>query len=61
MALLSFHVFIEEKVDMVVYETHLGGEFDATNIISAPIVTALTDRIGPCQAARANNRTNGLA
>ncbi|KAF3483697.1 folylpolyglutamate synthase [Arthroderma uncinatum] len=42
LALLSFHVFIQEKVDVAVYETHLGGEFDATNVISAPIVTALT-------------------
>jgi folylpolyglutamate synthase len=42
LALLSFHVFIEEKVDVAVYETHLGGEFDATNIIRTPLVTAIT-------------------
>lgn len=42
LALLSFHVFIKEKVDVAIFETHLGGEFDATNIIKAPIVTAIT-------------------
>lgn len=42
LALLSFHVFIEEKVDVAIYETHFGGEFDATNIIRAPLVTAVT-------------------
>lgn len=42
LALLSFHVFIREGVDVAIFETHLGGEFDATNIISIPIVTAVT-------------------
>jgi len=42
LALLSFHVFIEEKVDVAIYETHLGGEFDATNVIRTPLVTAIT-------------------
>ncbi|KAM5467330.1 putative tetrahydrofolate synthase [Microsporum ferrugineum] len=42
LALLSVHVFVTEKVDAAIYETHLGGEFDATNIISAPIATAIT-------------------
>ncbi|EDN08134.1 hypothetical protein HCAG_04644 [Histoplasma mississippiense (nom. inval.)] len=42
LALLSFHVFIKEKVDVAVYEAHLGGEFDATNIIKMPTVTAIT-------------------
>ena len=42
LTLLSFHVFTEEKVDVAIYETHFGGEFDATNIISTPIVTAVT-------------------
>jgi folylpolyglutamate synthase len=42
LALLSFHVFIEEKVDVAIFETHLGGEFDATNIIRTPLATAIT-------------------
>lgn len=27
---------------MAVYETHLGGEYDATNVVKVPIVTAIT-------------------
>ncbi|RDL31543.1 uncharacterized protein BP5553_09752 [Venustampulla echinocandica] len=42
LALLSFHVFIEEKVDVAIYECHLGAEFDATNIIRTPLATAIT-------------------
>ncbi|EQL33194.1 hypothetical protein BDFG_04640 [Blastomyces dermatitidis ATCC 26199] len=42
LALLSFHVFIQERIDVAIYETHLGGEFDATNIITVPIVTVIT-------------------
>ncbi len=42
LALLLFHVFIKEKVDVAIYETHLSGEFDATNVIGMPLVTAIT-------------------
>ncbi|KAL9119008.1 MAG: hypothetical protein Q9187_004435, partial [Circinaria calcarea] len=42
LALLSFHVFISEGVEAAIYETHSGGECDATNIISQPIVTGIT-------------------
>lgn len=42
LTLLSYHVFITEKVDVAIYETHLGGEFDATNVVQNPIVTAVT-------------------
>ncbi|MCJ1251367.1 hypothetical protein MMC30_008600 [Trapelia coarctata] len=42
LALVSYHVFILEKVDVAIYETHLGGEFDATNIVRNPVVTAVT-------------------
>jgi folylpolyglutamate synthase len=42
LALLSFHVFISEKVDVGIYETHLGAEYDATNIVVKPIATAVT-------------------
>ena len=42
LALVSLHHFLEEKVDVAIFETHLGGEFDATNIISGPIITAVT-------------------
>jgi folylpolyglutamate synthase len=41
-ALISFHAFIREDVDVAIYETHHGGEYDATNVISRPVVTAVT-------------------
>lgn len=31
-----------EGVDVAIYETHQGGEFDATNVIPKPVVTAIT-------------------
>ncbi|KAM3414155.1 Folylpolyglutamate synthase [Cercospora zeina] len=53
-ALLAFHVFIREKVDVTILETHNGGEYDATNVVKKPIVTAVTtlgmdhiDMLGP--------------
>ncbi|KAJ6003590.1 folylpolyglutamate synthase [Penicillium canescens] len=42
LTLLSFRIFLEEKVDVAVYEPHMGGEFDATNVVSSPVVTAVT-------------------
>jgi len=41
-ALVAFHAFISECVDVVILETHSGGEYDATNVVSRPIVTAVT-------------------
>lgn len=52
--LLAFHTFIKEKVDAAIFETHHGGEYDATNVISKPVVTGITslgmdhvDQLGP--------------
>jgi folylpolyglutamate synthase len=42
LALLSFHAFIREGVDAAIFETHHGGEYDSTNVIEKPIVTAIT-------------------
>jgi folylpolyglutamate synthase len=42
LTLLAIHVFIAEEVDVAIFETHCGGEYDATNIIRAPLVTAVT-------------------
>jgi len=39
---LSFKYFDDEKVDFIVLETGLGGRFDATNVISDPVVTVIT-------------------
>lgn len=41
-ALVAFHIFIKENVDVVILETHSGGEYDATNVVRAPLVTAVT-------------------
>lgn len=40
--LVSVHTFIREKVDAAIYETHHGGNYDATNVFSEPIVTGIT-------------------
>lgn len=40
--LISVHVFIREKTDVAIYETHNGGEFDATNVIPKPVATGIT-------------------
>lgn len=40
--LISVHAFIREGIDVAIYETHNGGEFDATNVIQKPIVTGVT-------------------
>jgi folylpolyglutamate synthase len=42
LAVLSVHIFIKERVDAAIYETHNGGEYDATNIFSKPAVTGIT-------------------
>ncbi|KAF3392506.1 hypothetical protein F1880_008874 [Penicillium rolfsii] len=42
LALLAFHTFIKENVDAAIFETHHGGEYDATNVIQKPIVTGIT-------------------
>lgn len=53
-ALLALHTFIREGVDVAIFETHCGGEYDATNIVQRPVVTAVTtlgmdhiDMLGP--------------
>jgi dihydrofolate synthase/folylpolyglutamate synthase len=39
---LAFIYFVLQKVDIAVIETGLGGRFDATNIIKAPLVCVIT-------------------
>lgn len=53
-ALFAFHVFIREGVDAAIFETHNGGEYDATNVVEKPVVAAITllgmdhvDMLGP--------------
>ncbi|KFY57354.1 hypothetical protein V496_06471 [Pseudogymnoascus sp. VKM F-4515 (FW-2607)] len=40
--LVALHAFIKDGVAAVVLETHHGGEFDATNFVTAPVVTVVT-------------------
>jgi folylpolyglutamate synthase len=42
MTLVAFHAFIREGVEAAIFETHHGGEYDATNVIEHPIVTVIT-------------------
>lgn len=41
-ALVSFHTFIREGVEAAIFETHHGGEYDATNVIDHPVATVIT-------------------
>lgn len=41
-ALVSFHAFIKEGVEAAIFETHHGGEYDATNVIERPVATVIT-------------------
>lgn len=42
MALLAIHTFCQEGTQAAIFETHHGGEYDATNVVSAPVVTGIT-------------------
>ena len=39
---IGFLYFSENQIDVAVLETGLGGRFDATNVISAPLVSVIT-------------------
>ncbi|KAJ4953850.1 hypothetical protein NE237_030682 [Protea cynaroides] len=42
LALLAFKIFSAEQVDVAILEVGLGGEFDATNVVQAPIVCGIS-------------------
>ncbi|PFX14100.1 Folylpolyglutamate synthase, mitochondrial [Stylophora pistillata] len=42
LTLLSFHVFLKEKVDVVVLEVGIGGAYDSTNIVRNPVACGVT-------------------
>ncbi|TVU48640.1 hypothetical protein EJB05_08281 [Eragrostis curvula] len=42
LALLAFKIFSAEKVDVAVLEVGLGGRFDATNVVEAPVVCGIS-------------------
>ena len=39
---MSFHVFLEEKVDCAIMEVGVGGEYDSTNVLPCPVVCGIT-------------------
>ncbi|KIW76589.1 hypothetical protein Z517_09033 [Fonsecaea pedrosoi CBS 271.37] len=41
-ALLAIHTFSSEGIQAAIFETHHGGEYDATNVFAAPVVTGIT-------------------
>ncbi|KAF7559376.1 hypothetical protein G7046_g4772 [Stylonectria norvegica] len=42
LTLMSWHVFIQEGVDVAVYETGIGGEYDATNLVEKPVASGIS-------------------
>ncbi|KAI1282862.1 tetrahydrofolylpolyglutamate synthase [Xylaria sp. FL0933] len=42
LTLMSYHVFLQEGVDVAVFETGIGGEYDATNIVERPLATGIS-------------------
>ena len=42
LTLVAFHTFIKEQVDTAVIECGIGGEYDSTNLLVSPTVTAVT-------------------
>jgi folylpolyglutamate synthase len=42
LTLMALHAYLEEGVDSAVIECGIGGEFDSTNILTKPTVTAVT-------------------
>ncbi|KIE01301.1 Folylpolyglutamate synthase, partial [Metarhizium majus ARSEF 297] len=42
LTLMSWHAFLQEGVDCAVYETGIGGEFDATNIVERPVASGIS-------------------
>lgn len=42
LALMALYTFIQERVDIAVIETGVGGENDSTNVIQSPTVTGIT-------------------
>ncbi|KAF4504332.1 hypothetical protein G6O67_008494 [Ophiocordyceps sinensis] len=42
LTLLSWYVFLQEGVDVAVYETGIGGEYDATNLVQRPAASGIS-------------------
>uniref|UniRef100_A0A671R9C8 Folylpolyglutamate synthase n=1 Tax=Sinocyclocheilus anshuiensis TaxID=1608454 RepID=A0A671R9C8_9TELE len=42
LTILAFHIFLQEKVDLAVFEVGIGGAYDCTNIIRRPWVCGIS-------------------
>lgn len=42
LTLMSYYVYLREGVDVAVYETGIGGEYDVTNIVERPVATGIS-------------------
>jgi folylpolyglutamate synthase len=60
LAIVAFHTFIEEGVNVVICEAHHGGQFDATNFVERPAVTAIT-KIGMDHVENLGNNLQHIA
>lgn len=60
LTVLSFHVFMSEKVDTAIYEVGVGGKYDSTNIIDRPTVAAVTS-LGIDHTAMLGNTIQSIA
>eukprot|EP00117_Sycon_ciliatum_P030195 scpid50380/ scgid23866/ Folylpolyglutamate synthase, mitochondrial; Folylpoly-gamma-glutamate synthetase; Tetrahydrofolylpolyglutamate synthase len=40
--LMTFHVFLQEKVDVAIMEVGIGGRFDTTNVVPPPVVCGIS-------------------
>ena len=63
LTIAAFHAFAEAQVELAVVEVGLGGRLDATNVVPAPLATAITsigfdheDRLGSTLAAIAGEK-----
>ncbi|KAG9255941.1 Mur ligase [Emericellopsis atlantica] len=62
MTLLAWHIFIREKVDVVVMECGIGGEYDATNILPpAAVATAVITHLELDHTAMLGNTVESIA
>ncbi|QYS97063.1 Folylpolyglutamate synthase [Trichoderma simmonsii] len=42
LTLVSWHAFLQEGVEVAVYETGIGGEYDSTNLVSSPVASGIS-------------------
>lgn len=42
LTVMGIYLFIQEKIDVLILETGIGGQFDCTNIVKQPVATGIT-------------------